>query len=226
MTDSFTPDTDAQLARVDRSVERGTIIPGTDGSPDQVPLVVRLSQSYPTDVDDLWNACTSAERLPRWFAPVSGDLVLGGRYQVEGNAGGTIESCDPPHSYTVTWEFGDAVSRVTVRVEAEGDDRARLTLEQTGDIPTPWWDQFGPGATGVGWDLGFLGLASHIAVRNVIPPETTEWGQGAQAKAFMTAVSEAWIAASVAAGTPEAEARESGARTTAFYLGETPPTEH
>ena len=46
----------------------------------------------------LWDACTNAERIPRWFLPVSGDLRLGGRYQLEGNAGGTIERCDPPRS--------------------------------------------------------------------------------------------------------------------------------
>ena len=30
------------------------------------------------------------ERIPRWFLPVSGDLRLGGRYQLEGNAGGEV----------------------------------------------------------------------------------------------------------------------------------------
>ncbi len=51
--------------------------------------VSTISRSYSTDLDDLWDACTTAERLARWFAPVSGELRLGGRYQVEGNADGT-----------------------------------------------------------------------------------------------------------------------------------------
>lgn len=38
----------------------------------------------------MWDACTDPERIPRWFLPISGDLRLNGRYQLEGNAGGAI----------------------------------------------------------------------------------------------------------------------------------------
>lgn len=34
--------------------------------------VQTISQSYPTMVEDLWQACTQPERLARWFGPVSG----------------------------------------------------------------------------------------------------------------------------------------------------------
>ena len=44
--------------------------------------VAVASKSYTTDRDDLWNALTDPERIPRWFLPVSGDLELGGRYPV------------------------------------------------------------------------------------------------------------------------------------------------
>jgi hypothetical protein len=46
-------------------------------------------------VEDVWDAITSAERIPRRFLPVSGDLRLG-RYQLQGNAGGEITGCNPP----------------------------------------------------------------------------------------------------------------------------------
>ena len=46
------------------------------------------SRVYDTDIADLWEAVTDAERIKRWFSPVSGDLKLGGRYAVEGNASG------------------------------------------------------------------------------------------------------------------------------------------
>src|SRR5690606_32513269 len=46
---------------------------------------VVISQTYRASVDDVWDACTSAERIPRWFLPVSGDLRVGGKYQLEGN---------------------------------------------------------------------------------------------------------------------------------------------
>ena len=51
---------------------------------------VMLEQTYPTPIADLWDVLTNQNRIPRWFAPVSGDLKLGGHYQVEGNAGGTF----------------------------------------------------------------------------------------------------------------------------------------
>lgn len=67
---------------------------------------VTLSRTYQASVADLWDACTNPERIPRWFLPVSGELRLGGRYQLDGNAGGTIERCDPPNGFAATWEYG------------------------------------------------------------------------------------------------------------------------
>jgi hypothetical protein len=61
---------------------------------------VTVSQVYPTDLEDLWEAITTPERIARWLMPVTGDLKLGGRYQLQGNAGGTIVACDPPSSST------------------------------------------------------------------------------------------------------------------------------
>ena len=61
--------------------------------------VVTVSQSYPTHAADLWDACTNIERIPRWFLPISGDLKVGGSYQLEGHASGTILTCDPPTNF-------------------------------------------------------------------------------------------------------------------------------
>ena len=60
--------------------------------------MVVASRSYDTDIDDLWEAITNAERIPRWFLPITGELRLGGRYQLQGNAGGTITACEPPRA--------------------------------------------------------------------------------------------------------------------------------
>ena len=46
--------------------------------------VVIASRAYDTSIADLWDALTSKERLPRWFARVDGELELGGRYPGEG----------------------------------------------------------------------------------------------------------------------------------------------
>src|SRR3979409_640310 len=77
---------------------------------------VTISQSYHAPIDDLWDACTNPDRIPRWFLPISGDLRLNGRYQLEGNAAGTIESCDPPRSFRATWEFGGQINRIGGRL--------------------------------------------------------------------------------------------------------------
>ena len=71
---------------------------------------VTLSRVYESANEDLWDALTNAERIPRWFLPVSGNLVPGGRYQLEGNAGGLIMACDRLSHFALTWEFGEDVS--------------------------------------------------------------------------------------------------------------------
>jgi uncharacterized protein YndB with AHSA1/START domain len=53
------------------------------------------SRTFDTDSTDLWDALTNPERIAPWFSPVSGDLRLGGTYQIEGNASGTITACEP-----------------------------------------------------------------------------------------------------------------------------------
>ena len=84
------------------------------------------SRVYDTTRDDLWDALTNIERLPRWFSPVTGDLRLGGRYQIEGNASGEITRCEPPRFLSVTWEFSGDVSWVGCsRAEIQGQIELR-----------------------------------------------------------------------------------------------------
>ncbi|MEV0355147.1 SRPBCC domain-containing protein [Nocardia sp. NPDC050697] len=210
-------DVDRQL----HEVRRGVTIGAHETGAAAVPTIVELSEVYATTVDDLWDACTTPERLPRWFAPVTGELRLGGRFQVEGNAGGVVEQCEPPHSFRITWEFGGAVTWVDVALEAAGADAARLTLRHSGDTPAEMWDQFGPGAVGLGWDLALLGMASHLAGHD-LPPEATQWEQSDEAKRFIREAAAAWGRAAVAGGSPEQAALEAAERTKAFYLGEGP----
>src|ERR1700753_3911399 len=82
--------------------------------------VVTLSRSYAADLPDVWDACTSAERIPRWFLPVAGGLKDAGRYQLGGNAGGTVPRCEPPHGFDATWEMGGDVSWIELRLSDEG----------------------------------------------------------------------------------------------------------
>src|SRR6266568_8799732 len=104
-------------------------------------VVVR--REFDTPIEDVWSACTSAERIPRWFLPVSGDLRLGGRYQLQGNAGGTIERCDPPKSFFATWEYGGEVSWIEVRLTAEAAGGTRMEIEHIAHVDDERWAEFG-----------------------------------------------------------------------------------
>ena len=207
-------DVETHLAAMERSVsalER-------EGQPARA---VTLSRSFATTVEDLWDAVTSSERIPRWFAPVSGDLELGGRYQLEGNAGGTITACEPPSHFELTWEFY-GVSWVEVRVADAGDGGARLTLSHIAHL-SDHWDQYGPGAAGVGWEMGLLGLALHLAQPDAPKPDEAAFAASQDGKAFITGSSEGWEQAAIAAGTDPEAAHAAATRTTAFYTGEPAP---
>jgi uncharacterized protein YndB with AHSA1/START domain len=185
--------------------------------------VVTISQSYEGNLDDVWDACTNPERIPRWFLPVSGDLRLGGRYQLEGNAGGTIERCDPPNSFAATWEFGGEISWIEVRLAERPDGRIRFELEHVAHVADERWAQFGPGAVGVGWDLALVGLARHMSGGAPMDPQQgAAWAVSDEGREFISLSSERWCQASIAAGTPVAEAQAAAARTVAFYTGTEP----
>lgn len=186
---------------------------------------VTLERSYDTSAEDLWNAVTSADRLPRWFLPVSGDLEFGGRYQFEGNAGGTITECDPPRYVAATWEFGGQVSWVEVAVAPEGQDRARLTLHHISLEDDHYWPTFGPGATGVGWDLGLLGLGLHLADPDAERLDEEEFAASEEGRAFVQRLSDAWGRAAIDEGDDPEQAAAAARRTAAFYTGEPSPEE-
>jgi uncharacterized protein YndB with AHSA1/START domain len=205
-----------QIGAVTREVASGE----RDGEETRVVIV---SRSLATDIEDAWDALTSARRLPRWFSPVRGELRLGGRYQVEGNASGEILECQPPSRLAATWEFGGGVSWIVVTLVEQEGGTTQLRLEHTARTDADFlefWDQFGPGAVGVGWDLSLLGLAEHLEHGFTKTPEMdTAWPVSDDGRAFIAGSSEGWLAASVAFGTEPSAAAAAAERTTAFYTG-------
>ncbi|GLY79012.1 SRPBCC family protein [Actinoallomurus iriomotensis] len=187
--------------------------------------VVTLTRTYDATVEELWDACTKPERIARWFLPISGELKEGGRFQIEGNAGGTIERCDPPESFVTTWEFAGASSRVEVRFVPEpAAGGTRFELEHTMAVDDHW-NQFGPGAVGIGWESGLLGLDLHLSSGGSFDPaEGAAWAASEEGRRFMALSSERWCEAHIAGGETEEQARAAAARTTAAYTG-TPPQE-
>ena len=186
--------------------------------------VVAAQRSYDTTPDDLWDAITNPARLPRWGLPIEGDLHEGGHYQIKGNASGRIERCVPPSSFEITWEFGGSLSWVAVRLTPEGE-RTRLMLEHahptTDEKGEAHWAQYGPGATGVGWDLVFAGLGLYLDSEGVAidPSASDAWLASDAGKDFVRASAQAWGDAHIAGGEASDIATPMARRTERFYTG-------
>lgn len=195
---------------VSREVRSGS----RDGAPTKIAIARR---DYATVQADLWDALTNRDRIPRWFLPIEGDLVVGGRYQLAGNAGGAIERCDEPTSFSVTWEYDSSVSWLDVTLVSSAGG---TTLELTHEAPVDpdFWGQFGPGAVGVGWDLGLMGLGLHIETG--APVDTADgaaFPTTPAGVAFVRRAAEGWADAAIGDGDDAGPAREAAERTVNFY---------
>ena len=157
-------------------------------------------RAYPTDRADLWDCLTNPERIPRWFLPVTGELAEGGKYQVVGNAGGMVESCDEPRAFAVTWEFGGMVSWLAVSL-TEGTDGTTLELVHEAPVDPDMWALYGPGAVGLGWDMALLGLGMYVETGEAVDPEVAAglnfMPEGQQ---FLRLAADGWRDAAVADG--------------------------
>lgn len=206
----LTDDIDA----VERTTGQGRI-PAGDGR------TVVLRREYRASVEDVWDAITNADRMTRWFLPVTGELRLGGHYQLAGNAGGDILRCEPPTLLAVTWVYGENptpgdVSEVAVRLSPTGNDQTLLELEHTAVTDADRWSTYGPGAVGVGWDLALLGLAMHLRGEQI--EDKDAWGESEQARQLMTASAHAWGAALAATGATAEAVATATRNTTEFYV--------
>jgi uncharacterized protein YndB with AHSA1/START domain len=189
-----------------------------DGAATKIVIARRV---YLADQADLWEALTSADRIPRWFLPVSGDLRVGGRYQTEGNAGGIVERCKEPESFAVTWEFGGMRSWLEVTLTADGK-RTVLELAHEARLTPDLWGQFGPGAVGVGWDLTLRALGRHIdGGAPVDREEAAAFPVSPDGMEFIRTAAAEWADAAVTDGEEPDAAQQAAARTVAFYT--TPP---
>ncbi len=103
---------------------------------DEAHGAVRVEDLYDTDIDDLWEACTTPERLARWIADVSGDLRVGGTIHAvftrTWTGPGRVEVCDAPHHLLLTMQPGtDDESQMEAWLTEEGS-QTRLVVEERG----------------------------------------------------------------------------------------------
>ncbi|GAA4525842.1 SRPBCC family protein [Amycolatopsis samaneae] len=202
-------DVSQQISAVRRKVGSRTLEAGE-------VRVVTVAQTYASELDDVWDACTNIERIPRWFLPITGELRPGGHYQLEGNAGGTIERCDPPKGFSATWEFAGAVSWIELKL-SPAPEGTLFELDHLAPV-NEHWEKYGPAATGVGWDMMIMGLALHLGSGAAMDPaEAMAWQVSAEAREFVTQSSERWYEADLASGEDKELARTRADNTLAFY---------
>ena len=202
-----------EIEAIHREVGSGRI-PAGEGR------AVRLSRDYDAPIEEVWDALTDPERIGRWFLPISGDYRLGGHYQFEGNAGGEIVACERPNRLKVTWVYGEmgdpaAASEVEVRLSPVEARRHGSSSNTSRSCPRKSWEQFGPGAVGVGWEGGSSGSTLHLRGGRLEDP--IAWQTSAEGREFSTRASVAWGAANRAAGADPEAAERAVANTTAFY---------
>lgn len=186
----------------------------------KVCRVVRIGKNYSYGITRIWEAITQQNQIPNWFTPISGDLSLGGNFQLEGNAKGTILVCEAPTDFKITWEFMGDVSWVTVNLQ-EQNGSTLLTLSHIMNYgkEDPFWAKYGPGATGVGWGLGFLGLTNYLASGSSIIEESQKWLGTEDGKAFIKSSSNAWAEVHIATGEESDIALGMAKETYNFYTG-------
>lgn len=174
-----------------------------------------ITQHFQTDISTLWDALTSPKRLTTWYAPVAGDLRVNGWYSIMGNASGTITACNEPHDFALTWVCGESKSTLAINLASiDGSSNTKLTLQHVLDADDHW-RMYGPGATGVGWDMSLLGLILHI--KGLPKPSEEEWMASHAASEFTVASGSAWAREAERAGEDQAWAKEAEERTTMFY---------
>ncbi|WP_338074824.1 SRPBCC domain-containing protein [Brachybacterium muris] len=224
---------DSQLTDVTRKVERSDRITGAGATPDAAPgpgtataggWVVSLAQDVTASPEDVWAALTDPARIALYFGEVTGELREGGEYSIPmmGSSGPVLRVVQP-ELIALGWGGEGSASRLELRIAPSADGTgSRFELRHL--VPADeQWDTFGPAATGCGWDGALLGLARHL--QQPATAWTTEMAgfeTSTEGREFVTATSELWQQAHLAAGADPQHAHEVAARTAAFYRGEDP----
>ena len=170
-----------------------------------------VSTRFRISAGTLFAYLTEVEHLARWFGTVKRDDFV---YEIRDSAHGRIESCKDD-SFLITWETDDKVSFLNVEITQMPDGTVQLAAgfsTNAADISEDFAEKFGPGATGIGWDLNHWALDRYIA-GDVEEPTTEAF------EAFVAASSSAWAEADVAAGVDAETAGKRAENSRLFYLG-------
>jgi uncharacterized protein YndB with AHSA1/START domain len=104
--------------------------------------VVRMEDSYDTDIDNLWSAFTDPRRLASWMGEVAGNLRLGGEFRARFFASGwegtgRVEACEPPQRLLPVTEDPDEPYELVVEVTLIADgDQTMLAVGRAPPFPS------------------------------------------------------------------------------------------
>ena len=195
-----------------------------EGQVDDQPMrIITAERCFKESSATLWCALTEADRIAHWFVPISGDLRLGGRYDLPMGVEGTIVSCQKFRGFRLSWEQEGQVSWVEVNLE-QGDDSTRLRLVHS--IPKDrkaeqHWRKYGAGATGIGWDLSILGLVLYLdeGLKALDREVIDKWLTSDGGREFIESSATAWRIKQVESGESPEIAKEMADHAYRFYTG-------
>ncbi len=110
----------------------------------------------------------------------------------------------------MTWVYGEVasgadVSELELRLSSTAAGSTVLELEHTAIVPDDAWALYGPGAVGVGWEQGLLGLSLHLGDESAAGDPA--WQSSQEGRDYARRSSAAWGEANIAAGADPVRAR-------------------
>ncbi|TCC23190.1 MULTISPECIES: SRPBCC domain-containing protein [Kribbella] len=153
---------------------------GTMRALDETRGAVRVEDVYDTDIEDLWAACTTPERLERWLAQVSGTLQEGGTVDAVFTSTWSgpvrIEVCEAPHHLLLTTEPGTEDEGQLEAWLTPVGSRTKLVVEERG-LPVGSLHFHG-----AGWQVHLEDLGRSLA--NDGPAHDSRWSAETPAPAW------------------------------------------
>ncbi|PZR14548.1 MAG: polyketide cyclase [Archangium gephyra] len=197
------------IARHLGAVQRQT---GTRSKDGKLARFITASRVFDTTPEEVWDAISNPERIPRWFLPVKVELEGGRTFSFEDAAHGQLEACEAGHRLSFTWEFAGDIGWIDVTLHQE-HRHTRITVEHVAFVSDEQWQKFGPGLLGLGWEQTLLRLAVHLdSGVAVVPGPFLEWLQTPNGKQFIQGASDAWAEAAVKANGDPVEAHQAATR--------------
>lgn len=148
------------------TVQRGTLVGSVYAEDDAG--TVHVEDVFDTDVDDLWDAVTTPDRIAGWLGTVTGDLRPGSSFTAAFTSSwegpGRVEVCDAPHRLLLTMNPGaNDQTQIEAWLTPDGD-RTRLVVEERG-LPLDHAPDHG-----AGWQVHVEDLRAYLEGRT-----TSEW---------------------------------------------------